>query len=165
MTTLPTPSQLFARFERGEIERDELQAMMALHARELIREMEEDRMNPAAAWLEHLQSRRAAAKWTRRHGGRLLREVFCALAEVADFPPATLLWNAAHPDVPLHCFFRVRREPVFRIASLELRSGRVSLVVEHGAAGRGKATRRHFELARDAAWNLRVAGGEEPLTA
>ena len=35
---LPTPQELFARFERGEIERDELQALMAIHARELIAE-------------------------------------------------------------------------------------------------------------------------------
>jgi len=36
---IPTPDRLFARFERGEIERDELHALMAAHARELIVEM------------------------------------------------------------------------------------------------------------------------------
>ena len=38
----PTPNQLFALYERGEIEREELHALMAVHARELISEMEED---------------------------------------------------------------------------------------------------------------------------
>jgi hypothetical protein len=101
---IPTPKQLFALFERGEIERDELQALMALHAKELIAEMEEDYQNPAAAWIETLLARRAASRLVRKHGSRLLREVLIALAELEEFPPAKRLWNAAHPDVPLHCF-------------------------------------------------------------
>ncbi|HEY1120314.1 MAG TPA: hypothetical protein VGE67_01885, partial [Haloferula sp.] len=112
---LPTPSQIIASFERGEIERDELHAMMALHARELIREMEEDYQNPAAAWIESLLARRATGRLVRRHGARVVREVLVAIAEVPDFPPARYLWNAGHADVPLHCFFRMRRDPVFRI--------------------------------------------------
>ena len=39
---IPTPNEIFARYERGEIERDEMQALMALNARELIAEMEEN---------------------------------------------------------------------------------------------------------------------------
>jgi hypothetical protein len=153
---IPTPSQLFALFERGEIERGELQSMMALHARELIAEMEDDYQNPAAAWIENLLARRATGRLIRRHGGRLLREAMIALAELTDFPPALRLWNASHPDVPLHCFLRIRREPVFRILSLDPVPDGFQLHVEHGAAGRGKATRNSFLLKRDPHWRLRA---------
>lgn len=153
---IPTPNQLFAQFERGEIEREELQALMAVHARELICEMEEDYQNPAAAWIESLLSRRAIGRLVRRHGRRLIREILIALADVPDFPPARHLWNASHPDVPLHCFLRMRREPVFRILSIGHRPDVVDLSVEYGDAGRGRATRRMFVLKRDDQWRLRA---------
>jgi len=153
---LPTPSEIFARFERGEIERDEVHALMALHARELITEMEEDYQHPAAALIENLRTRRLAARLVRRHGGRLLREVLTALSEVADFPPARRLWNAPHPDVPLHCFLRIAREPVFRILTIHAVGTDLEVAVEHGAAGRGKATPRRFTLRRNADWHLKV---------
>jgi hypothetical protein len=153
---IPTPNQLFAQFERGEIEREELQALMAVHARELIAEMEEDYQNPAAAWIESLLSRRAAGRLVRRYGSRLIREILVALAEVPDFPPARYLWNASHPDVPLHCFLRMRREPVFRILNVAHRPDVVDLSVEYGDAGRGRGTRRMFVLRRDEQWRLRV---------
>lgn len=150
------PNQLFALYERGEIEREELHALMAVHARELISEMEEDYQNPAAALIENLLARRAAGRLARRHGSRLLREILIALAEVPDFPPARHLWNAAHPDVPLHCFLRMRREPVFRIINIGHRFEAIELLVEHGDAGRGMATRRMFILKRDDHWRLQV---------
>lgn len=153
---IPTPNQLFAMFERGEIEREELQALMAVHARELIGEMEEDYRNPAEAWLENLLARQAVGRLVWRHGRRLLREVLAALAEVPDFPPARYLWNASHPDVPLHCFLRMRREPVFRIIQLGRRGDAVDVTVEHGDAGRGRGTRHRFVLLRDAQWRLVV---------
>lgn len=153
---IPTPRQIFTRFERGEMDRDEMHALMALHARELIAEMQEDYQNPAAAWLESLLARRAARRLVRLHGSRLLREVLSALADVADFPPARHLWNAAHPDVPLHCFLRMRREPVFRILSLEVLAGVIRVGVEHGEAARGKGTRLTFVLKRDNLWKLKA---------
>ena len=153
---IPTPSQIFASFERGEIERDEMHVLMALHARELIREMEDDYQNPAAAWIEGLLARRAAGRLQRRHGARLLREVLGALAEVPDFPAVRHLWNAAHPDVPLHCFLRMRREPVFRILSIDSKPGEITVIIEHGEAAKGKGTRRTFILKRDAHWKLRA---------
>ncbi|MEO5916520.1 MAG: hypothetical protein ABIS50_19945 [Luteolibacter sp.] len=153
---LPTPREIFTSFERGEIEREEMHALMALHARELIQEMEEDHQNPAAAWVESLLARRAAGKLVRKHSARLLREVLVALSDVPDFAPARHLWNAAHPDVPLHCFLRMRREPVFRILSLDSDAGEIRLIVEHGEAARGKGTRREFLLKRDTAWKLRA---------
>lgn len=157
---IPTPNQLFARFERGEIERDELQALMAMHARELIAEMEEDHQNPAAAWLETLLARRAMGKLVRRHGSRLIRDVLVALAEAEDFPPARYLWNAAHPDVPLHCFLRMRRAPVLRIAGIDAAAGCVSVIIEHGDPGRGRASRRLFVFRRDESWRLRPEAPE-----
>lgn len=153
---LPTPNQIFASFERGEIERDEMHTLMALHARELIQEMEEDHQNPAAALLETLLSRRAAGRLVRRHGGRLLRELLVALGDVADFPPARYLWNASHPDVPLHCFLRMRREPVFRILAIKPQGEEIEVEVEHGSSGRGKGTKRTFLLKRDDFLHLRV---------
>ena len=153
---IPTPRQIFASFERGEIEREELHALMALHARELIQEMEEDYQNPAAAWIEGLRARRAASRLLRQHGARVLREVLVALADVPDFPPARYLWNAAHPDVPLHCFFRMRREPVFRILSLEAKAGEFRVLTEHGEAARRKGLRRTFLLKRDDHWKLKA---------
>jgi hypothetical protein len=151
---LPTPRQIFSSFERGEIEREELHALMALHARELIQEMDEDRQNPAEAWIEGLLARRAAKRLTTLHGGWVLREVLVALADVPDFPPARYLWNAAHPDVPVHCFFRMRREPVLRILGLEAKAGEFRVLVEYGAAAKGKGTRRSFHLKRDGKWKL-----------
>ncbi|MES2658920.1 MAG: hypothetical protein V4689_09895 [Verrucomicrobiota bacterium] len=153
---LPTPRQIFASFERGEIEREEMHALMALHARELIQEMEEDYQNPAAAWVESLLARRATKRLVGRHSARLLREVLVALAEVPDFPPVRNLWNAGHPDVPLHCFLRIRREPVFRILSLESKAGEIRVLIEHGEAARGKGTKREFLLKRDDSWKLRA---------
>ena len=97
-----------------------------------------------------------AGRLVRRHGSRVVREVLVALAEVPDFPAARHLWNAAHPDVPLHCFLRIRREPVFRILSMNRRSDDIELLVEHGEAGRGRGTRRMFVLKRDDQWRLRA---------
>jgi hypothetical protein len=84
----------------------------------------------------------------------LLREVFIALADVPDFPPARYLWNAAHPDVPLHCFLRIRREPVLRILNMETKAGEFRVLVEYGEAAKGKGTRRSFHLKRDLNWKL-----------
>lgn len=151
---IPTPRQIFARFESGEIERDEMQALMALHARELIREMEEDYQNPAAAWIEGLRARRAASQLVRRHGSRLVREVLAALGELPDLPALGHLWNAGHPDVPLHCFLRIQREPVFRISRLESQADGIHLVIEHGKAAKGKCVRQSFLLKRDAQWRM-----------
>jgi len=153
---IPTPSEIFAQYERGEIEREEMHALMALNARELIAEMEEDRLNPAAALMEYLLCRRAAARLVRKHGGRLLREILHALSLERDFPPSRLLWNASHPDVPLHCFLRMRREPVFRVDSIAAKDGDVVVEVGYGSAEKGRTTKRTFTLRRGADWKLRV---------
>jgi hypothetical protein len=160
-----TPAEIFARFERGEMDRDELHALLALHARELIEEMEEDYQNHAAALVEYLLAKRALKRLLRRHGPGTIREVLVALSKIPDFPPARLLWNAAHPDVPLHCFLRIRREPVFRIREIRPSDDHSFIVTcEFGAAGRGLATVRSITLTRDPNWNLTCAPTAPPRT-
>jgi hypothetical protein len=66
------------------------------------------------------------------------------------------LWNAAHPDVPLRCFLRIRREPVFRILRIDSQAGEITVTVEHGDAAKGKGIRRTFLLKRDDRWKLRA---------
>jgi hypothetical protein len=151
-----TPAEIFDRFERGQIERDEMHALMALHARELIEEMVEDHANPLAAWLEQWSARKEVRRLSRRHGTRLLREVLMALATVGDFPPARYLWNASHPDVPLHCFLRIRREPVFRIREIRLEAGGgLRVCCQYGLPGGKETIHRAIRLKRDASWSLR----------
>jgi hypothetical protein len=153
---LPTPSQIFVKYERGEIGLPEVHEMMSQHAKGLIEEMEEDYRNPAAALVENLLARRAVSKLVRKHGERLLREVFHALSEVEDFPPAHLLWNALHVDVPLHCFVRIRRVPVFRVVSMEESGSWLVVETEHGPLSKRQVVRRKFMLQRNAARRLRV---------
>ncbi len=144
----PPPQKLFRQFEAGEISRAELQATCALHQREMIAEIDEMRRNPIAAYVEELLIKREAAKVRRAHGEGLAREVFAALAEVPDFPPAILLWNADHRDVPFQCFFRMRREPVFRLLTMRNNGMSVTAEVEYGSANRKLATREVFTLHR-----------------
>lgn len=151
------PDRLFDLFDRGEIDRETLQTLMALQARRLIDEMKEDHLNPAAAFIEHLRNVRAASKLARRHGQKLLRDTLAALAKSERFPPAMLLWNASHPDVPLHCFIRMKREPVFRILKFRSEGNNVEIEVEYGRAGSpGGLKVESFFLTRDRHWNLRV---------
>lgn len=159
---MPTPDKLLARFERGEIDRTELHTQMALHARALIREMEEDHLNPAAALVERIQAGRLARRLVKAHGARLVRECLVALSEVDDFPAAGRLWNASHPDLPLHCFMRVKRRPTFRIVAIHQESPQaVRCLTEHETDGNADAspTRTRWRMERDARWRLRVVRG------
>jgi len=146
----PTPPQLFRQFERGEISREELHASLAVHARGIIAEMVEAHRNPKTSYLERLRNYAAARRLAKRHGAARLREILAALGAIEDFPPAQILWNANHGDVPLHCFFRTRIEPVFRIVRLEVQPMLVSLQVEYGANDRAKTTRESILLQRNA---------------
>jgi hypothetical protein len=158
---LPTPPQIFAKYERGEIGLPEVHDMMARHAQGLIEEMEEDYQNPAAAFAEYLLANRAMSKLARKHGAILLRQTFHALSEVEDFPPAHLLWNALHLDVPLHCFTRIRRAPVFRVLSMQISGSWLVVVTEHGPLAKQLRTRRKFMLQRNALGKLRVIFNEK----
>ncbi len=153
-SSLPTPPELFRQFETGQLSREELQATMALHARALIEEMEDERKNPKRSYLERLRNAAAIRRWTRKFSRREIREVLNALGEVRDFPPAVLLWNASHGDVPLHCFVRMRREPVFRIKELVVEPMNAVITVEYGKASRKESTRETFCFRRDENWRF-----------
>lgn len=146
---LPTPTQLFRLFEDGELTREQLHAAMAWHARQILDDVARARLEPAGSFLERTLSRRAAARLAARHGEAELREAFVALAELPDFPPAHLLWNAGHRDVPLYCFLRMRTEPVFRVLRFEAERMMIVIEVEYGSSRRKDATREEIRLRRN----------------
>lgn len=149
---LQTPRQLAARFERGEIDRTEFQSLMAIHARELIAEIEEEHQNPLAAWIESRLAKAAAKRLLRKHSEFRIREILTALSEAPGFPLAKYLWNAPHPDVPLHCFFRIRREPLFQILSIREEADVTEIHVEILRP----RNRSRITLRRDPDWQLRA---------
>jgi hypothetical protein len=149
---LQTPRQLAARFERGEIDRTEFQSLMAIHARELIAEIEEDHQNPLAAWIESRMAKASVKRLLRKHSAFRVREILTALSEAPGFPIAKNLWNAPHPDVPLHCFFRIRREPVFQILSIREEADLTEIHVEILRP----RNRSRITLRRDPDWQLRA---------
>lgn len=107
---------------------------MAEHAKALIVEMDEAHRNPMAAFVDQMYNRAAAFALARKHGESTVRQVLDALADMDDFPPAHHLWNALHTHVPLHCFFRTKSEPVFRIVALHVQSQMIKVTVEYGSA-------------------------------
>ena len=149
-----TPPQLVRLFEAQRISREEFHAAMAGHAQLLIEEMEEEMGNPLAGYVERLRNRRAARRLAKRYGEAVVRSVLAALAEVQHFPPSVFLWNAWHWDVPLHCFLRSRREPVFRLLDIETGKNSTRVLLEHGSAERGAAAKEEFHLRRD--WEGRL---------
>ena len=154
--TVPTPPQLFRQFERGDISREELHACLALHARNLIDEMEEARKNPKTSYLERLRNFSSARKLAKKHGRSRVREIFHTLGQVDGFPPSQILWNANHTDVPLHCFIRSRIEPVFRVTGLDVEPMNVEMEVEYGANDKKKTTRELIRMQRTARLELEV---------
>jgi hypothetical protein len=136
-------------FDRGEISREQFRAMLDVHARALIEEMEEVHQNWLAAWMETLRNRRVAKRLAHDHGEPLLREVFVALSEVPDFPLAGWLWNADRPHLPLHCFLRSRREPVFRVLRISSAPFTVHVSIEFGSTRKSEAMRENFSFERD----------------
>lgn len=143
---LRTPPQLFEDFEAGLISREQLHAAMDFHAKGLIEEAVEAHENPLAAWWEGVLARKVASRLAARHGEKRVRQVLSALARIPDFFPAQWLWNAEHPDVPLFCFLRLRKEPIFRIVKIESQAGIVHVTVEYGSSAKGEATRESFVL-------------------
>jgi len=131
MPLQPTPPQLFDDFEAGLINRAQLHAGLRWHAEELVEEIIEVHENPIAAWWDTMLAKRTADRWANRHGIWRIRHVLAALARVPDFEPARFLWQALHADVPLHCFFRLRQQPVFRLIKLENRRGTLRVEVEY----------------------------------
>ena len=158
---IPTPPELFRQFEAGEMSREELQAAMAIHARGLIDEMLEERKNPITAYLERTRNRAAARRWRQRIGVVRLREVLEALAFIEAFPPAQILWNAGHMDVPLHCFFRTKHEPIFRIKHIEIEPMRVLVRLEYSKASKEEIKREEIVLRRDSKLRLELGTRKE----
>lgn len=127
---------------------------MAVLARDLIDEMEDANQNPKTSYLERLRNFAAVRKLAKGHGTKLVREVLMALGEIEGFPPAQILWNAGHKDVPLHCFIRSKIEPVFRIKRMDVQPMEITLDVEYGAHDKKKTTRETIVLERDAMLTL-----------
>ncbi len=148
MRSIPSPPQLFSLYEAGRLTRDELHAALDLHARQLLEEMLTDQLHPVLAAIERKLSQQAAATLIRRHGEPEMREILRALADATDFPPARLLWNIGHADVPLHCFLRTRHEPVFRVLRVDVTRLTAAIAVEHGAAREKSLKREEFCLRR-----------------
>lgn len=144
-----SPRHLFHLLDTGRLSPEAFREAMREHAREIIVEMEEDHANPMTAFLEQMRCRRAAARLLKQHEEAAVREVLLALAELEDFTPARWLWNAGHPHIPLHAFFRIQRDPVFRIVHLEALPQVVSVQVEHGRPGLPAVTREEIRLRRD----------------
>lgn len=138
MPIQPTPPQLFDEFEAGNITREQLHAGLAWHAQYLVEEIIEAHENPLATWWEGMLAKRAAARIANRHGLWRVRHVLAALSRIPDFEPARYLWNALHPDVPLHVFFRLRSRPRFILRKIENRHGHLYAEVEYDSdAGDG----------------------------
>ena len=156
---LPPPHRLVALYESGGITRAQLQAAMVIHQKRLLVEIAEARVNPLLSCLDEKLSRYAARRLERRHGERLIRMVLGALADIEHFPPADLLWNAGHPDVPLHCFFRLRREPVFRLLRITADPLGLRVLIEHGRASKRHTTRQEIQLVRDRIGRLSATSG------
>jgi hypothetical protein len=152
------PQKLTRLWEDGQISRKEYQEAMAVHAQLIIAEMVEARDNPLLAYLEHLLNQHAAAKLRKRYGEAILREAMLALAELPEFPPAIYLWNAGHWHVPLHCFIRSRKEPVFRIKDLRVAGPRVIVRIEHGSNEPKLVVREEVTFRRNRIGELVVEG-------
>lgn len=142
-----TPRQLFRLFDAGTLSREQLRESLMQHAHELIEEMEDVHANPQASWLEGLINKHHAARLMRFHGESMVREIMLALSEVPNFAPARFLWNADHADMPLHCFVRTRREPLFRILKIISAPFTLEAIVEHGS--KQALVQERFSLERD----------------
>lgn len=153
---VPTPQQLFRWFDSGSISREDFQKAMAVHARELIQEMEQAHANPLVAKFNELMNRREAWKWSRKHGEALIREILCTLMDEERFPPARWLWNAAHPHIPLNCFFRTRGTPMLRFLDMTVRPQLITLLIEHGGSETRPPAREQFILRRNRQTRLMV---------
>ncbi len=156
MPCVPTPPKLIEQFESGLIDRDELHAMMAIHARALIAEMELEWEFPLETKLEQWRNRHHASRLAARHGENRVREVFHTLGELEDFPPSALLWNAAHTHVPLHCFIRTKRAPLFRVKKMNATPVSVTIWLEYNDSEGREIVAERLHLVRNRRWILEV---------
>ena len=99
------------------------------------------------SWLESLINKRHASRLIGSHGEPIVREVMLALSELPNFPSAKFLWNADHPEMPLHCFLRTRRDPLFRLVKISSAPFTLEAIVEHGT--KRELIKEMFSLERD----------------
>ena len=153
-----TPRQIFRLFDHGSLSREQLREALKTHALELIDEMEDVHQNPSASWLESMVNKHHAARLTRMHGEPIVREVMLALSEIPGFAPGRWLWNADHADVPLHCFLRSRRAPLFRVMKITSAPFVLTALIEHSDSRKEQLHREHFTFERDRFGVLNVTG-------
>ncbi|MBK1855421.1 hypothetical protein JO972_10660 [Verrucomicrobiaceae bacterium 5K15] len=146
---LPSPNRLFAWYQSGEITREQWIEGMRQQFLLALREIEEDRADPKLALMESWRCKSAVRRLTKEHTETELREVFMALAEIDDFPPATYLWNADQHDVPLFCFLREKRDPVLRFTKMQIRRMSADLSIEYGGLKSKDRVRERIRLRRD----------------
>jgi hypothetical protein len=149
LAPFPTPNHLIEKWQRGEIEREEMQSLMKQHQLALLEEAEEYHRNPIAGYLEGLLNKRAANLLIKAHGEASIREILLAMSHLQVFPPSAYLWNADHWDVSLHAFFRTRSAPVFRIREIMVKSTRAVLLIEHGSPKKSETTLERITLERN----------------
>jgi len=143
--SIVNPKLLVKKWEAGEIDREEFQRLMAQHQQALLEEAEVVLKNPIASYVDGIMNKRAAKKLMRQHSEAALRELFVALSDLEDFPLSSYLWNAMHWDVPLYCFMRLKRVPIFRVKDLWVKSDRAEMLVEHTDAKKPTKERFIFE--------------------
>lgn len=160
MPRLLTPPKLMQQFEEGVIDRDELHTQMARHARVLIEEMVQERENPLETLWEQWRNRHHGSRLSAKHGERRVREILQALGDLEDFSPASLLWNAGHLHVPLHCFLRCKRAPIFRVKQMKSTVVDATLWVEYNEFDGGEITTEKIYLQRNRKWVLEVVKRE-----
>ncbi|MEN8695631.1 MAG: hypothetical protein ACN4GG_09135 [Akkermansiaceae bacterium] len=161
LAPFPTPRELVRQWEAGEIKREKLHELMAQHQAAIIAEAEEERLNPFAGYLDRMLNQRMAKKLIKAHGEANIRELCLALSELPDFLPAAFLWNVNHWDLPLHCFIRHKREPVFLIHEAFVRSGRGMLLIEHGSVQKAQRTRERIHFERHWRGEMKVTKRED----
>lgn len=164
MPRVPTPPKLIEQFENGLIDRDELHAMMAIHAKALIAEMEIEWQFPLETRMEQWRNRHHASRLAAKHGERRVREVFQALGELENFPPAGLLWNASHTHIPLHCFLRTKRAPLFRVKKMNTSAVSATVWVEYNEDEGKQVVTEKFHLVRNRRWILELVKREAAFT-
>ncbi len=147
--TLPAPAHLFRLFDQGRITRSEFQAAMRLHQLLLIDDIHDAMRDPGLSWFDEVLNRRAARRLIKQHGEDIVRETLVALSDIPGFPPAIHLWNAGHRLVPLYCFLRTKRAPIFRITRLDAAPQAVGIVIEYSRGRKEDITREEISLRRN----------------
>lgn len=147
--SLPTPAQLFRQLDQGRISSEQFRSMMTLHQRLLLEDIDDSARDPGLSWFDEVLNRRAARHLEKAHGEDVVREVLVALSEVPDFPPAHQIWNAGHKLLPLYCFFRTKRGPIFRIVNMEVLPQMVGVVVEYARSKKADCLREEITLRRN----------------